>query len=1238
MDRYFQLAFDESLIAKVVVGLDGRFLKVNRATCALLGYSEAELLSKGFREISHPEDLAPTEAALQPLLEGKQLSAWMEKRLIRKDGGMVWVIVSSVLVRAEDGAPLYRLTEAQDITDRKLAEEKLLEAELRFRTLSETSKTAIYVIQDGVFQYVNPALAELLGRSPEELTGSSPLDFVHPDDVTLVQEKFDQRLRGQVEAVDYEVRVVHKDGEIRYGHVYGGVTEYFAGRPALIGNIVDVTERQFVEGALRRSEAKFRAVIENSGEGIMFGDARGVISYRSPSYFRINGYTDEERLGRNGFEMAHPEDLERLQQVWAQVLKNPRGSFTAEYRTQHKNGEWLWVESTALNLLQDPDVQEIVFTTRVINERKQAELALQVSEQVARRAAEQLRMLNQMLINLTSDLDLEDLMQKLHEQCLRIGPIDTFYVLLYDEDSQMLSSLYVYKDGERRALPARNLRENPGVTGYVIEHPHTLYIPDSFEYPSWLPPLIKQSGKQSRSLVIVPLFFREKIIGVLSMQNNAANIYTPEQIRTLELFAPQVAIAIQNSRLYEQAQSERNLANALIDNLPGIFLLIDQSGQLRRWNRYIETSLGYRAEQTGAREVLSLVAPSEREKAAALMQRGFAGEDGWIETSLLAASGKEIPFYVIAARVQIGSQRYLSVMGIDITSRKNAETALRQQMEENSRRIHELQALTQISVALRQAQTRAEMIQILLKDSMHILEAQGGVLGLLNGNTLVLQGAAGLAVRFQGESIPKNKGACWGALQDGMPRFFDEQNEKISTVFLSLPGQTEVGLGSGLLTPLKSGEITIGILFLGYAAPLPVPADRRRLFAAIAEMAGVALHRVSMSEALEKIVADRSRELQTIYRVAASANPRLELRSIVQGALKLILPAVASDAGAVLLWDEQRSHFNVIAAQGLSSSEVGQLEQLDQNSLEAWTLLNRQPLVLANAASAERLMFKHRGPAPFAALPMMIGERAVGVLDISRPDGEPFNLEELTLLDFIADHLGLVVENSQLFQQVEDRAVLEERSRMARALHDSVTQLLYSAMLYAEGTARLAEKANWEQGRANLVELSQITRQALQEMRLMVYELRSPALHHDGLEKALQHRLEAVELRSGIRAAIVADRLPPIPEPVEEALYRIALEALNNSLKHAQAKNVTVFIRHTRKEILLCVRDDGLGFQVESQAHRGGMGMLSMNERVERLDGRLEIRSAPGGGCEVEAMLPLAGNKTGRSVPRRPKV
>jgi signal transduction histidine kinase len=112
----------------------------------------------------------------------------------------------------------------------------------------------------------------------------------------------------------------------------------------------------------------------------------------------------------------------------------------------------------------------------------------------------------------------------------------------------------------------------------------------------------------------------------------------------------------------------------------------------------------------------------------------------------------------------------------------------------------------------------------------------------------------------------------------------------------------------------------------------------------------------------------------------------------------------------------------------------------------------------------------------------------------------------------------------------------------------------------------------------------------------------------------------------------------PIPEPVEEALYRIALEALNNSLKHAQAKNVTVFIRHTRKEILLCVRDDGLGFQVESQAHRGGMGMLSMNERVERLDGRLEIRSAPGGGCEVEAMLPLAGNKTGRSVPRRPKV
>jgi PAS domain S-box-containing protein len=138
-------------------------------------------------------------------------------------------------------------------------------------------------------------------------------------------------------------------------------------------------EREAKEQALREREAKFRAVVENSHEGVIFLDARAVISYRSPSASVINGFTPEDRLGRSGFEAVHPDDLAEARRGWDRLLREPETDHQFQLRLRHKDGSWLWAEGSARNLLGNPDVQAVVMTMRDITASKMAELELQQS-------------------------------------------------------------------------------------------------------------------------------------------------------------------------------------------------------------------------------------------------------------------------------------------------------------------------------------------------------------------------------------------------------------------------------------------------------------------------------------------------------------------------------------------------------------------------------------------------------------------------------------------------------------------------------------------------------------------------------------------------------------------------------------------------------------------------------------------------------------------------------------------
>jgi signal transduction histidine kinase len=251
-----------------------------------------------------------------------------------------------------------------------------------------------------------------------------------------------------------------------------------------------------------------------------------------------------------------------------------------------------------------------------------------------------------------------------------------------------------------------------------------------------------------------------------------------------------------------------------------------------------------------------------------------------------------------------------------------------------------------------------------------------------------------------------------------------------------------------------------------------------------------------------------------------------------------------------------------------------------------------------------------------------VQERVIGLITVGRRQSGGYGEEEVRLTTAFADQAALALENARLYQQAEQLAVMEERNRLARELHDSVTQSIYSLTLFAEVGRRSTEAGQVEQALDYLHRMGQVARQALREMRLLVYELRMPALESEGLVRALQHRLDAVEKRAGVEARVVADGVVELPPSVEEGLYRIAQEALNNSLKHAAASLVTVHIEAGDDMVELEVTDNGRGFDPDSLRDGGGMGLSNMRERTERLGGSLAIVSRSGTGTKIKASIP----------------
>ncbi len=359
---------------------------------------------------------------------------------------------------------------------------------------------------------------------------------------------------------------------------------------------------------------------------------------------------------------------------------------------------------------------------------------------------------------------------------------------------------------------------------------------------------------------------------------------------------------------------------------------------------------------------------------------------------------------------------------------------------------------------------------------------------------------------------------------------------------------------------------------------------------------------------------------ESISKIAATVNRSLDLETVLAESLRQLKRVVGYQSAAV--WLQKGDAFVLTKTEGITELEAGQWP-IPASSHPLSLLFDLKPPPPADA-SLPRVMTwgDEQIGQHWVGIPLAAGARIMGAL-ILKNDQTALSANEIKALETFADFTAVAVINAKLYEQAQATATTRERERLARDLHDAVTQILFAASIVAETLPTAWQQAPPE-ARQNVEKLRQLTRGALAEMRSLLLELRPTALMEAPLENLLTHLSEAMTGRSQIpvRLQLQGDstRQQPPPE-VKTACYRVAQEAFNNVIKHARATEVNVVFSNRPQALLLQISDNGCGFNPTTvPAHH--MGLAIMRERTAAVGAALYIDSRPGQGTELAFQWP----------------
>ncbi len=382
---------------------------------------------------------------------------------------------------------------------------------------------------------------------------------------------------------------------------------------------------------------------------------------------------------------------------------------------------------------------------------------------------------------------------------------------------------------------------------------------------------------------------------------------------------------------------------------------------------------------------------------------------------------------------------------------------------------------------------------------------------------------------------------------------------------------------------------------------------------------------------LEREIRQRNRRLALLNAVASEASESLDLEEVADAVTRNVMQALSADAAGLAMLAEDDEELRLVAHSGMPQRMTRGDGNMGAYDCECGNALAQGQAIevkdTRERASCEGIL--SGTPATCISAPIRSKGRSIGAVFVARPKSRPFKPEELGLVSALASQVGPALQNAELFSKTGAIAVLQERQRVAREVHDGLAQTLGYLNVQMGIVDHLLDSGELKKAQSELQMMTQVTREAYGDLRLAIVDLRTPPASAGGLRRTLREYLERFSLQAGIPCHFEGHRGVPaaLPPSAELQLLRIVQEALTNVKKHAPEAVVWLSVETVNRRLRVVIRDDGPGFDPESVRRSGRFGLQTMKERAESSGGSLTIGSRPGAGTRVVVTMPLEGAK-----------
>lgn len=417
----------------------------------------------------------------------------------------------------------------------------------------------------------------------------------------------------------------------------------------------------------------------------------------------------------------------------------------------------------------------------------------------------------------------------------------------------------------------------------------------------------------------------------------------------------------------------------------------------------------------------------------------------------------------------------------------------------------------------------------------------------------------------------------------------------------------------------KNGEAILALLHIDCV----VDQDERCAGYVFASSDVTNLRQIELAEREQRAMTDALRD------TAIALTATLDLSEVFDRILENVGRVVPHDAANIMMREgnsamvvrhrgyDRNGLVSLVESLSLQVDEIDHLRRMKET---------RQPLIIPNteASPPANPMLRQKWMGAYVGAPIQLQDEIIGFINLDSAIVDFFTPIHADRLSAFAGQAAIAIQNAQLYEQAQHVATIEERQRIARELHDAVSQTLFSATVIAESLARQWSR-DPDRTLQRLKQLHLLTRGALAETRMLLLELRPQALAELGLPDLIEQLVEALKSRKRISADLQLEDVPDLDKEIKIGLYRIAQEALNNVIKHSRATKLWVTLYNKNGQVVLSVRDNGRGFD-PAEVSPASLGLGIMRERSEQIDATLEIASVAGEGTEVTVVWEATRN------------